>query len=258
MRTLLSAALLVLTTLGVAAWATEQPAATGEANPDARTVLVTGANRGLGLEFAKQYSAAGWRVIGTARTPAEATELQATGVMVVQLDVTDASSVEAMVKTLDGRPIDLLINNAGIGGRLPSVEDLDVERAARVLDVNLLGPMRVTTALLPHLRKGNGKTIVSISSGLGSITNNTGARYYGYRESKAGLNMFMRSLAAELGPEGFICIAMSPGWVQTDMGGSGAPLTPEQSIGGMREVIGGLTAEKSGRFWSHNGSEIPW
>jgi NAD(P)-dependent dehydrogenase (short-subunit alcohol dehydrogenase family) len=111
---------------------------------------------------------------------------------------------------------------------------------------------------MPNLRTGTGKIIVSISSGLGSISQNTRGGNYGYRESKAALNMFMRTLAAELRDDGFICIAMSPGWVQTDMGGPNAQLTPQQSITGMRKVIDGLTPQSSGKFWDHDGQEVPW
>ncbi|MCP3902773.1 MAG: SDR family oxidoreductase [Planctomycetes bacterium] len=223
-----------------------------------RCVLVTGANRGLGLEFARQYRAAGWNVIGTTRKPAAADELRATGAEVMQLDVTDAESIAKLARELAGRPIDLLINNAGVGSRTPTIEGLDAKSAERVLAVNLLGPMRVTSALLPNVRAGAGKQIVAISSGLGSIADNTSGRWYGYRESKAGLNMFMRSLAAELRGEGFVCVVLSPGWVRTDMGGPEAPLSPKQSITGMRRVIDGLDAEKSGHFYGHDGAEIPW
>jgi NAD(P)-dependent dehydrogenase (short-subunit alcohol dehydrogenase family) len=221
-------------------------------------VLVTGANRGIGLAFAKQYAAAGWHVIGTARRPAEAADLAATGAEVVALDVTNPESVAALARALAGRPIDLLVNNAGIGGRVPSIDGLDAARVEEVLTVNLLGPMRVTSALLPNLRAGAQKRVVAISSKLGSIAGNAGGGYYGYRESKAGLNMFIRSLAAELRPEGFTCVVLSPGWVQTDMGGPQATLTAEQSVAGMRTVIEGLTVERSGRFYGHDGAEIAW
>ncbi|MEM7227530.1 MAG: SDR family oxidoreductase [Planctomycetota bacterium] len=226
--------------------------------PSEKCVLITGANRGLGLEFAKQYSDAGWTVIGTARKPAEAKELRATGATIMKLDVTSDADVAQLATDLKGRSIDLLINNAGIGGNMPTLKELDIDRAALVLDVNLIGPMRVTNALLPNLRAGEGKTIVSISSGLGSIERNTGGRFHGYRESKAGLNMFMRSIANELRSEGFTCIAMSPGWVRTDMGGENATLSPEESITGMRAVIDGLTIEQSGQFLSYTGEELPW
>lgn len=226
---------------------------------DAKTVLITGANRGLGLEFARQYAADGWKVIGTARSPEKATELSALGVKVMQLDVADAGSVADLAAALDGAPIDLLINNAGIMDRdSSSIENVDFGSVERVLAVNTIGPMRVTKALLGNLRAGSGKQIVHITSGLGSIENNTSGGFLGYRESKAALNMFNRTLAVELGGEGFVCVVMSPGWVQTDMGGAGASLTPEQSITGMKTVIGGLTADDNGSYQSWDGDLLPW
>ena len=211
-----------------------------------------------GLEFARQYREAGWQVIGTARKPDTATELQELGVTVVQLDVTDVNSVARMAADLDGQPIDLLINNAGVLSMQDTLPQTDIEAAAWAMNVNTLGPMRVSQALLPNLSEGKGKTIVSISSGLGSLELNGGGRFYGYRESKAALNMFARSLAAELRDEGFIVIVMDPGWVQTDMGGPNATLTPEQSISGVRAVIDGLAAEDTGTFKKHNGETVPW
>lgn len=223
-----------------------------------RTVLITGANRGLGLEFAKQYAADGWRVVGTARDPEDAAELEATGARVVQLDVADGDSIARMAEELKDTAVDLLINNAGIMSRDTEPDDLDLDRIALVLDVNTLGPMRVTEALMPNLRAGRGRTIVGITSGLGSIANNTSGGFYGYRESKAALNMYTRSLAANLDDEAFTCIVMSPGWVQTDMGGPDAILTPEQSIAGMRRVIAGLTPADSGGFFNWDGEQLLW
>ena len=223
-----------------------------------RTVLITGANRGLGLEFARQYAAAGWTVIGTARTPKTATELKALDLKVMQLDVADAESVSSLARDLEERPIDLLINNAGIFPRINSLDEIDFDDVARTLEVNIIGPMRVTRALLPNLRKGQTKQIVSITSGLGSIANNDSGRYYGYRESKTALNMFTRSIAVELADEGFTCIVMSPGWVRTDMGGPNAKLAPSESITGMRSVIEGLTPADTGSYWNHDGEHLPW
>jgi NAD(P)-dependent dehydrogenase (short-subunit alcohol dehydrogenase family) len=232
-------------------------AGTGDA--DARPcVLITGANRGLGLEFAAQYAAAGWDVIGTARRPDAATELAKTGATVLALDVADPASIERLVRELDGRPVDLLINNAGISSRSGAIGELDADRAARAITVNLLGPMRVTSALMPNLRAGERKQVVGISSQLGSIGANTSGGYYGYRESKAGLNMFVRSLAADLRADGFTCVVLSPGWVRTDMGGEQAPLSPTQSVTGMRTVIDGLTPARTGTFINHDGAVIPW
>ena len=236
------------------------PAQTGFAGEEQtpHTVLVTGANRGLGLEFAKQYSQAGWRVIGTARRPNDAEELRALGARVMQLDVTDPASIAALAKALEGEAVDLLINNAGIFPRVNTLDEVDFNDVAMTLAVNTIGPMRVTRALLPNIRAGSKKQIVSITSGLGSIADNGFGRFYGYRESKAALNMFNRSLAIELKDEGFTCIVMSPGWVQTDMGGPNATLKPAESISGMLAVIGNLTPSSTGTFWNYDGQQVPW
>ncbi len=237
--------------------------ATGDALPaptpwSGRTVLVTGANRGLGLEFARQLCAAGATVIGTARRPEAATELAATGAEVLPLDVTDPRSVQALADALDGRSLDVLLNNAGIFPTRGGLEDFDASSVQRVYEVNTLGPMRVTHALLPHLRRGDRKLVMNMSSGLGSIASNRRGGALGYRESKAALNMFTRSLHAEFSGEGFVCVAMSPGWVRTDMGGSAAPLSPEESVRGMLEVLSEAGPEQSGRYWEYSGKELPW
>ena len=232
--------------------------ATDASADDARTVLVTGANRGLGLEFARQYREAGWHVIGTARDPGDADELEALDVQIVQLDVTDQDSVDRMAAALAGQSIDVLINNAGIFPRVGTIAEIDFDDYSRTLAVNTVGPVRVTRALLPNLRQGKLKVIAGLSSNLGSIAENERGNFYGYRESKAGLNMFTKTLAAELGPEGFICVVLTPGWVQTDMGGPGAPLEPSESIAGMKAVLDKLTPADNGTFWSYDGSQMPW
>ncbi len=253
MNKLIACSLLVL-----AIAASGFPAPSFAANGASPTVLITGANRGLGLEFARQYKEAGWQVIGTARKPDSATSLKELGVTVMQLDVTDGDSVAQLAKDLDGRPIDMLINNAGILPAQDTLTETEVDTVAWILDVNTLGPLRVTQALLPNLAAGDSKTIINITSGLGSIERNQSGRFYGYRESKAALNMFSRTLAAELGGDGFIVVAMDPGWVQTDMGGPNATLTPEQSISGMRSVIETLTVEDTGTYRRHDGATVPW
>lgn len=251
--TAVMAALMALTILPAA----DARAATSAAD-SARTVLITGANRGLGLEFARQYKEAGWRVIGTARKPGEADELEALGVQVVQLDVADQDSVDRMAAELAGQPVDLLINNAGIFPRVGKIDEIDFDDYQRTLEVNTVGPVRVTRALLPNLRQGKLKIIAGLSSNLGSIAENERGNFYGYRESKAALNMFTKTLAAELGPEGFICVVLTPGWVQTDMGGPNATLEPSESIAGMKAVLDKLTAADNGTFWSYDGSQMPW
>jgi NAD(P)-dependent dehydrogenase (short-subunit alcohol dehydrogenase family) len=230
---------------------------------EGRVVLVTGANRGLGLEFAKEYCDAGWTVYATAREPDKADELHSLGecVHVVQLDVTDAASVAALAKSLEKQPIDLLINNAGAGVSIdggPKLDQLKMADFERLMQVNAFGPVRVTQALLPNLRAGKGKTIVGITSGLGSITNNQQGGFYGYRESKAALDMFVRNIAAELRPEGFVCIALMPGWVKTDMGGPNAQLTPEESVGAMRKVLDKLKPADTGKLYDYDGTTREW
>ena len=250
--------ILALVLLAVAAGPGSMPALASDANDASPVILITGANRGLGLEFARQYSDAGWQVIGTARMPDTATALSDIGVRIVQLDVTDADSVASMAAELEGQPIDLLINNAGVLDRNAAFPGLDIDTVEWILDVNVLGPMRVTQALLPNLSAGDRKTIVNISSGLGSLAQNQSGGLYGYRESKVALNMFTLSLANELRDEEFIVVAMNPGWVQTDMGGENAALTPAQSISGIRSVIDGLTTEDTGTFRIHDGGQNPW
>jgi len=246
---------IVVIAIACVAIAQTEPAAE---TPAAPTVVITGANRGLGLAFARRLSADGYRVIGTARRPDAADELRSLGVRVEQLDVTDAASVRRLAEAIGDAPVDILINNAGIGSRARALEDFDVDDAERIMQVNYLGPMRVTQALLPALRKGDRKLIVNITSTYGSIERNTRGGAYGYRESKAALNMFTRSLAAELKPHGFTCIALSPGWVKTDMGGPNARLTPDESIDAMIKVIESLSAEHSGSFLNHAGDAVPW
>lgn len=235
------------------------PAAGAGAAESAGTVLITGANRGLGYEFARQFSERGYHVIGTARSPGEAGVLDDLGVRVEQLDVADTGSVRAMARRLKGVPVDILINNAGIiGPRASSLSQLDVDALDKTWQVNSLGPMRVTRALLDNLEQGKAKKIINITSNLGSLTMNSGGGLYGYRMTKTALNMFTGTLAAELGGRGYICIVLHPGWVQTDMGGDNAPLTPAQSISGMITVIDGLTATDNGRFFDYRGKEMPW
>ena len=222
------------------------------------TVLVTGANRGIGLELVRQMRARGHQVIGTARKPEQAMELKETGARVVQLDVTDSNSIRAMAEQLKGQRIDLLINNAGmLGHNAQSFAETDFDQVIATFDVNSLGPMRVTQALLPNILAGSGKTVIQISSTMGSIANNSGG-YYGYRASKAALNMLNSSLALELADKGITSVVIHPGWVQTRLGGENAAITVEDSVTGMMQVIAKLGPEDSGRFLDYQGEELPW
>ena len=222
------------------------------------TVLVTGANRGIGLELVRQMRARGHQVIGTARKPEQAMELKETGARLVQLDVTDSNSIRAMAEQLKGQRIDLLINNAGmLGHNAQSFAETDFDQVIATFDVNSLGPMRVTQALLPNILAGSGKTVIQISSTMGSIANNSGG-YYGYRASKAALNMLNSSLALELADRGITSVVIHPGWVQTRLGGENAAITVEDSVTGMMQVIAKLGPEDSGRFLDYQGEELPW
>ncbi len=229
------------------------------------TILVTGANRGLGLEFARQYAADGWRVLAACRTPEAAAQLQqlaaASGgrILVLGMDVTDSASVKAAAITLGGEAIDLLLNNAGVRGPKPEhFGSLDYAAWTKVLDANTFGPVRVIEAFLENVARSERKQIVTITSGMGSIGDNSSGGSYAYRSSKAAVNMVMKSLATDLAPRGITCVVLNPGWVRTDMGGPGGGFSPEESIRAMRSVIASLTPKDTGLFLNHNGKEFPW
>ena len=221
------------------------------------TVLVTGASRGLGLEFARQYADEGLTVIACCRQPAQAKELKklSGSVEVEALDVSDDAQVAALAKRLKGRTIDLLINNAGVYGPRSGTDTaawLDVFR------VNSIAPLHLAHALADNVARSELKRIISVTSGMGSIAQNGSAGDYVYRSSKAALNMVMKGLSNELKDRGVIVAVLSPGWVKTDMGGRGAPLDASDSIASMRRVIAGLKPKDSGKFFGHDGKPVPW
>ena len=175
------------------------------------------------------------------------------------MEVTDAASIHAAATQLDGQAIDLLLNNAGIiGPRGQTIGNIDYEAWANVLAVNTMGPMRVSEAFVEHVARSERKLIVTLTSGMGSIADNTSGGSILYRSSKAAVNMVMRSLAIDLAPRGIICVVINPGWVRTDMGGTNATLDPSESISRMRRVIATLGPELSGKFFNHTGREYPW
>jgi NAD(P)-dependent dehydrogenase (short-subunit alcohol dehydrogenase family) len=229
------------------------------------SVLITGANRGLGFEFARQYAADGWRIYAACRDPAAASQLQrlaeaADGrTTILAMDVTDAASVRAAATSLDGQAIDVLLNGAGIAGpRGQRVGQIDYGSWAAVLDVNTMGPMRVSEAFVDHVARSDRKLIVTISSGLGSIADNTSGGSIAYRSSKAAVNMVMRTLAVDLAPRGISCVLVNPGWVRTDMGGAAAPLSPVESVKALRHLIDGFGLAQSGGFFHYDGHEYAW
>lgn len=223
------------------------------------TVLITGANRGIGAGLADRFARAGWQVIGTARRPEAAPPAQGPAVGLKQLDVTDPESVRALAGGLAGQPIDLLVNNAGIyGPRGNPLGDLDYHAWAEVLETNLFGPVRVAEALLPNLRAGQRRQIATISSRMGSIGSNKSGGSYAYRSAKAAVNAAMKSISLDLAGEGFTVVVLHPGWVRTDMGGREADLPTEASVAGLVQVLDRLTTADNGRFLNYDGTPLPW
>ena len=232
------------------------------------TILITGANRGLGLEFARQYSAEGWDVVATSRDPEKSEDLQQlqkknNKVSLQALDVTSAKSITALAHALGGRAIDLLILNSAIYTRKGNkIGEIDYDAWREANETNLMGAVRVAEALLENVAASKRKQIATISTGMGSMQalNSTivfGAVYQ-YRTSKAALNMAMSILAKELEPRGISVVIFDPGWVQTDMGGPNAALTPEQSIGGMRKVLARNPMDLTGKFVGYDGEARAW
>jgi NAD(P)-dependent dehydrogenase (short-subunit alcohol dehydrogenase family) len=222
------------------------------------TILISGAGRGLGLELARQYAEDGWRVIGTVRDAAARKRLERLGAAAHVVDLTRHENITALARQLDSAPLDVLFCSAGIiGKRGMALGSFDYASWEEMLRVNLLGAAALAEALVDNVVASERKLIAMMSSRLGSITESSGMTLP-YATSKAALNMLVKGLAATLAPKGVITVALSPGWVRTDMGGSGAPLAPETSVAGLRKVIAGLTPGDSGRFFSHDGSSIPW
>jgi len=229
------------------------------------SALITGANRGLGFEFARRYLVDGWQVYAACRDPASASELRRLAensddkLLILTMDVTDPASIDAATTELDGRAIDLLLNNAGIiGPRGQTTGNIDYDAWTEVLAVNTMGPMRVSEAFVENVARSDRKLIVTLTSGMGSIADNTSGGSILYRSSKAAVNMVMRSLAIDLAPRGITCVVVNPGWVRTDMGGPNATLEPCESVSALRQLIATLGPEQSGKFLNHTGREYPW
>lgn len=230
------------------------------------TVLITGANRGLGLEFCKQYAAAGWRVLAVCRRPDQADALLALAVasdrvQLLAADVADFGQIDALAAHLNGTPIDVLLNNAGVYGDQAGqgFGRLDYAAWQHTLTINTLAPVKLAEALLPNLRAGQRKLIVTVSSLMGSMADNTSGGSILYRSSKAGVNAAMKSLSIDLAPQGIGVLILHPGWVRTDMGGPNALIDADESVAGMITVIGGFTPAQSGGFLRYgDGKVMPW
>ena len=225
------------------------------------SVLISGASRGLGLEFVRQYAAEGWQVHAACRDPDHAKALQAIdgNIELHRLEATEKASLDALAQAVKSLALDLLIANAGVQGpRGMTPELIDRDSWLETLAVNTIAPVALAGALRRNLEKGQQKKIVALSSRLGSIACNDSGSLYVYRSAKAALNAAWKSLSIDWRGAGMICAVLHPGWVATDMGGPGADLQPPESVTGMRQVIAGLSLATSGRFFSHDGSEIPW
>jgi NAD(P)-dependent dehydrogenase (short-subunit alcohol dehydrogenase family) len=234
------------------------------------TWLVTGASRGIGLEYVRQLASAGETVIATARNPAEAAELAKLAeandsVRLEALDLEDRASVIALGQRLHGVSIDVLLNNAGLYGgswdnasHRQSHDSMDYDLWEQIMRVNVLAPFQMIQVLRANLSASERKLVINMSSDLGSIANNAQGQSYAYRSSKAALNMVTKGLSVELANQGFTVISMAPGWTQTDLGGTSAQWPVAESVANQLKVIAGLTAHDNGRFVNLLGNNVPW
>lgn len=233
-----------------------------------KSILISGANRGIGLELVKQYSDAGWQVYAACRAPELASDLaklagsSAGAIQVLPLDVTSEASLAAAGQMLKGESLDILFSNAGVYGPTKAagaaLGSIDTEAWQQVFKVNTVAPLRLVETFLSCLEKGEEKKIAMMSSKMGSIADNTSGGAYIYRSTKAALNAVTRSLAIDLSDRGFKVICLHPGWVQTDMGGPHGLITIAESVQGIKKLLQTLELKQSGYFWNFNGDSIPW
>lgn len=229
-----------------------------------KTVLITGANRGIGLEFTKQYLEKGRRVFACARNLEQAEQLQQLKteaqdqLTLVRLDVTDAQSRTQLSKTLGDQQLHLLINNAGYYGQSNRLGQLDEEDWERIFRINVMAPIKLVEILRSNLAEAGAASVAILSSKMGSMKDNTSGGSYLYRSSKAALNAAGKSLALDLAEESTKVVLLHPGWVKTDMGGPNALIDTTTSVQGMRKVIEGLTMEQTGNFFAYDGTVVPW
>lgn len=231
-----------------------------------KTLLITGANRGIGLEFCNQYAADGWRILACCRNPDKADALNRLAarypdlIKLHALDVTDHAQIEQLVRTLADETIDLLINDAGV---YPAADKsgfghADYAEWMTAFNVNTMAPLKLVEAFVKQIARSKLKLIVTITSQMGSIADNSSGGSYLYRSSKAAANMVVKSMAVDLKEQGITSVAFNPGWVKTDMGGPNAMIPVEQSVTDMRKVIDDLTLADTGKFIGNDGLEIPW
>jgi NAD(P)-dependent dehydrogenase (short-subunit alcohol dehydrogenase family) len=231
-----------------------------------KTTLITGANRGIGLEFCRQYAADGWRVLACSRYPEKSDALNKLAaqypelIKMYALDVSDHVQIERLAQVLADESIDLLINNAGIypDSDKSGFGHTDYAEWVQAFRTNTMAPLKMAETFATQITRSEQKTIVTITSKMGSIADNSGGGSYLYRSSKAALNMVVKSLAIDLKPIGITAVVFHPGWVKTDMGGPNALISTEQSVSGIRQIISRLTIADSGKFFGYDGQAIPW
>jgi NAD(P)-dependent dehydrogenase (short-subunit alcohol dehydrogenase family) len=222
------------------------------------SVFVTGASRGLGLEFVRQYQAAGWNVVAACRDPSNAADLAALAVETVTLDLSDSGSIARAAETLAGRSFDVLLSNAGVMGEGQQFGRLSEAEWEQVFYVNSIAPLKLAEAFLPHVLAGQKKLMAFVTSRMGSIGDNNSGGSYIYRSSKAALNAAVKSLSIDLAPQGVTTLLLHPGWVKTDMGGPNATLTPADSIEAMRGLIDATDTGQKLKFLNYDGQDLPW
>ena len=225
-------------------------------------VFITGANRGIGLEFTRQYAEDGWKVLACCRNPKSATALQAlassnSNIQILALDVSDFNQIDALALQLKSEAIDLLINNAGV---LPpsSFGDTNYDEWAQAFKINTMASLKTAEAFVQHVTRSQLKKIVTLSSKMGSIDDNAGGESYIYRSTKTAVNMVMKSLSIDLKPYGISILTVHPGWVQTDMGGANGLVNTQTSVSGLRRVIENLSLDSTGQFIAYDGKSINW
>ncbi|SFI85517.1 SDR family oxidoreductase [Nitrosomonas sp. Nm34] len=230
------------------------------------TTLITGTNRGIGLEYARQYAQDGWQVIACCRQPATAENLNRLAsqypdhIRIYALDVADHQQIDQLSTTLANKTIDLLINNAGV---YPPSDDggfgsIDYTAWHKTFQINTMAPLKMAEAFINQISNSKLKTMATITSKMGSIADNQRGGSYIYRSSKAAINMVAKSLAIDLKARGITSVLLHPGWVKTDMGGAGALISTEQSVTGMRRILKEITLTDSGKFFAYDGQLIPW
>lgn len=231
-----------------------------------KTTLITGANRGIGLEFSRQFAADGWCVLACSRHPEKSDSLNKLAakypeqITVHALDVADHAQIKRLALALANKSIDLLLNNAGVypDSKGCSFGDTDYEAWAYAFLVNTMAPLKMAESFAPQITRSSQKIIVTITSTMGSVADNSRGGSYIYRSSKSAVNMVVKSLAIDLRSIGIIAVLLHPGWVRTDMGGPSGLISTEQSVSGMRNVISQFGPSDSGKFIAYDGQIIPW